>query len=114
MVSGRVSPARNVLLNLDKQYPNEIFSVFIKKEDLVNFGNDPVSFLKRKRIAVTCKVGDLGGKPVMYIGKGKDLEVVKYRFNRNIQSLSLLHFYKFVFKVPAAQYLSLYGVFKRY
>ena len=49
----RVSPARNVLLNLDKQYSHEIFSVFIKKEDLLNFGNDPVSFLKGKRIAVT-------------------------------------------------------------
>jgi len=29
---------------LDKQYPNEIFSVFIKKENLVNFGYDPVFF----------------------------------------------------------------------
>jgi len=34
VVSGRVSRAGNVLLNLDKQYPHEIFSVFIKKEDL--------------------------------------------------------------------------------
>jgi len=53
VVSGRVSLSGNVLLNLDKQYSHEIFSVFIKKEDLLNFGNDPVSFLKGKRIAVT-------------------------------------------------------------
>ncbi len=39
-----VSRAGNVLLNLDKQYPNEIFTVFVKKEDLVNFGYDPVAF----------------------------------------------------------------------
>jgi endonuclease G len=44
VVSGRVSRAGNVLLNLDKQYPNEIFTVFVKKEDLVNFGYDPVAF----------------------------------------------------------------------
>ena len=42
--NNRVSRAGNVLLNLDKQYPNEIFTVFIKKEDLVNFGYDPVAF----------------------------------------------------------------------
>ena len=34
VVSGRVSRAGNVLLNLDKQYPNEIFAVFIKKKAL--------------------------------------------------------------------------------
>jgi len=60
VVSGRVSRAVNVLFDLGKQYPNEIFSVFIKKEDLVNFGFEPVSFLKGKSIAVTGKVGDLG------------------------------------------------------
>ena len=75
--NNRVSRAGNVLLNLDKQYPNEIFTVFIKKADLVNFGYDPVVFLKGKRIAVTGSVSDLGGKPTMYIGSGKDLEVIK-------------------------------------
>jgi endonuclease G len=74
VVSARVSRAGNVLLNLDKQYPNEIFTVFIKKEDLVNFGFDPVAYLKGKRIEVTGRVSDLGGKPVMYIGSGKDVE----------------------------------------
>jgi len=77
VVSGRVSLAGNVLFNLDKQYPHEIFSIFIKKEELVNFDYDSVSFLKRKRIAVTGKVDDLGDKTVMYIGKGKDVEVLK-------------------------------------
>jgi endonuclease G len=76
VVSGRTSRAGNVLLNLDKQYPNEIFSVFIKNEDLVNFGYDPVAFLKGKRIEVTGRVSDLGGKPVMYITNGKDVEVI--------------------------------------
>jgi len=77
VVSGLVSCARNVLLNLNEQYLHEIFSVFIKKETLVNFGYDPVSFLKSKRIAVTGKLGNLGDKAVMYIGNGKDLEVVR-------------------------------------
>jgi hypothetical protein len=36
---------------------------------------DPVAFLKGKGIAVTGRVSDLGGKPKMYIWKGKDVEV---------------------------------------
>jgi len=44
VVSRHVSRAGNVLLNLDKQYPNEIFAVFIKKEDLANFSFDSVFF----------------------------------------------------------------------
>ena len=77
VVSGPVSRTGNVLLNLDKQYPNEIFSVFIKKEALVNFGFDSVSFLKGKHMDVTGKVSDLGDKTVMYIGNGKDVEVMR-------------------------------------
>ena len=52
------------------------FQYLSKNEHMVNFGYDLVSFLKGKRIAVTVKVGDLGGKPVMYIGNGKDVEVI--------------------------------------
>ncbi len=75
VVSGRASRAGNVLLNLDKQYPNEIFTIFIKKEDLINFEYDPVEFLDGKRIAVNGRIADLGGKPTMYIGNGKAVEV---------------------------------------
>jgi hypothetical protein len=35
-----------------------------------------VAFLKGKRIAVTGRVSDLGGKPTMYIGSGKDVVVI--------------------------------------
>jgi len=35
--------------------------------------------LKGERIAVTGIVGDLGGKPVMYIGNGKVMEVIRWR-----------------------------------
>jgi hypothetical protein len=49
---------------------------YTEKADLVNFGSDPVTFLKGKRIAVTGMVSDLGGKPTMYIGNGKDVDVI--------------------------------------
>jgi endonuclease G len=77
VVSGRTSLAGNVLLNLDKQYPNEIFSVFIKKDDLPNFPYDILPMLQGNRIAVTGKVSELGGKPIMYISSGKDMLIVE-------------------------------------
>jgi endonuclease G len=75
VVSGRTSRAGNVLLNLDKQYPNEIFTVFIRKDDLPNFAYDIIPYLKGKRIAVTGKLSELGGKPVAFIDSGKEIEL---------------------------------------
>ena len=51
---------------------------YTEKADLVNVGYDQVAFLKGKRIAVTGRVSDLGGKPTMYIGNGKDVEFNDY------------------------------------
>ncbi|RZM14500.1 MAG: DNA/RNA non-specific endonuclease, partial [Pedobacter sp.] len=39
VVGTRISKAGNILINLDKQFPNQVFTVFIKKEDIVNFSN---------------------------------------------------------------------------
>jgi len=68
VVSGLVSCEGNALPNLNKPYPNVIFTVFIKKEDLPNFGDDPVAYINSRRIAISGKVSDLGGKDVVYIG----------------------------------------------
>jgi endonuclease G len=57
------------------QYPNEIFTVFIRKEDIPNFPYDILPMLQGNRIAVSGKVSDLGGKPIMYIGSGKDVVI---------------------------------------
>jgi endonuclease G len=76
VVGGRTSRAGNIIINLDKQYPNEIFSVFIKKEDIINFPYDILPMLQGKKIAVTGKVTDLGGKPIMYISAGKEMETL--------------------------------------
>ncbi|MCC6601527.1 MAG: DNA/RNA non-specific endonuclease [Crocinitomicaceae bacterium] len=78
VVGGRRSRAGNIILNLDKQYPNDIFSIFIREADLVNFDYDPLRDLKGKIVYVKGKVSDLGGKPVMYIERGKEIEIHEY------------------------------------
>ncbi|MEM1360084.1 MAG: DNA/RNA non-specific endonuclease, partial [Bacteroidota bacterium] len=40
VVSTRYSRSGNFWLNLDKKFPNQLFSVFIRKKDLVNFSYD--------------------------------------------------------------------------
>ncbi len=74
VVSGRVSRSGNILLNLDKQFPNQVFTVFIKKEHIPNFSYDPVKLLSGKKICVKGKVIGLDGMPAMYIENESQLK----------------------------------------
>ena len=73
VVGARTSRAGNVLLNLDKQFPNQVFTVFIKKEHLQNFPYNPEQVLQGKVIYVKGKVIDLDGTPAMFIENDKAL-----------------------------------------
>lgn len=68
VVGARLSRAGNVLINLDKAFPNQVFTVFVKKEDILNFNYDLTEVLKNKVIFVRGKVIDQGGTATMYIG----------------------------------------------
>ncbi len=73
-VSTRLSRKGNALINLDKQFPNQVFTVFIRKEHLINFSYDPVEVLKDKAICVKGKVISLGGTPAIFIENEKQLD----------------------------------------
>ena len=75
VVGARLSRAGNVLLNLDKQFPNQVFTVFIKKEDIINFKYDIVETLRGEIICVKGRVIDLGGTPSLYIKNEKQLTI---------------------------------------
>lgn len=75
VVGARLSKAGNMLINLDKQFPNQVFTVFIKKEDILNFNYDLAEVLKNKVICVKGKVLNQGGTPTMYIQGRADLSV---------------------------------------
>jgi len=68
VVGARLSRAGNVLINLDKAFPNQVFTVFVKKEDILNFNYDLTEVLKNKVIFVRGRVIDQGGTATMYIG----------------------------------------------
>ena len=74
VVSARRSRKGNILMNLDRAYPNEVFTVFIRKENLANFSYDPEEAWKGKYIKVTGEVAELGSTPAMFIEKETVLE----------------------------------------
>lgn len=75
VVGARLSRAGNVLINLDKQFPNQVFTVFVKKEDIINFNYDLTEVLKNKVICVKGKVMNQGGTPTMYIDNQNALSI---------------------------------------
>lgn len=64
----------NTFLNLDKRFPNDIFSVSIWKNDRVNFSYQPEVLLLNKQICVTGLVRENNGKPTMSISNEKAVE----------------------------------------
>ncbi|MEM9835099.1 MAG: DNA/RNA non-specific endonuclease [Bacteroidota bacterium] len=69
VVSTRYSRSGNLWLNLDKKFPNQVFSVFIRKQDLANFSYDPKAAFEGKVIAVKGKIQDFNGVPTINLSK---------------------------------------------
>lgn len=75
VVGARLSRAGNVLINLDKAFPNQVFTVFVKKEDMLNFNYDLTEVLKNKVIFVKGKVINQGGTATMYISNQNAISI---------------------------------------
>ena len=76
VVSSKLSSKGNVFLNLDKQFPNQIFTVTIFKDKMINFSYQPNKELEGKKIIVTGKVTNFNGVPSMAIENEDDIEIV--------------------------------------
>ncbi len=76
-VSTRRSRKGNILINLDKQFPNQIFTAFIRKEHIINFPYDPEQYLKDKMICVKGRVINLGGTPAIFFEDASHLTIME-------------------------------------
>ncbi len=79
-VTGTVVGARetnngHLFFNLDKNYPNQIFTVAVWKQNIVNFSYDPLKEWEGKEITITGKVADFDGIPTMIIEKENAVEI---------------------------------------
>ena len=77
VVSTKVSRKGHLWMNLDKNSPNQVFSIFISKEDLVNFGFNPEKELLNQEVCVKGKVNNFNGIPNMKISREGDIQLYK-------------------------------------
>ncbi|MCU0440370.1 MAG: DNA/RNA non-specific endonuclease [Raineya sp.] len=76
VVSTKLSSKGNIFINLDKRFPNQIFSISIFKDKVSNFSYAPEEFLMGKKIYVTGKVTEFNGTPTMNIENESAIEVL--------------------------------------
>lgn len=75
VVSARFSSrSGNTYLNFDKQFPNQIFTVTIYKDDRKHFSYSPEDVLKGKTICVTGRVEKFKGVPGITVNKEKQIK----------------------------------------
>ena len=76
VVSTRLSRAGHLWLNVDKKFPNQIFSIFIRKEDLSNFSYTPQNYLESKDVCFEGKVEDLNGTATINVKREKQVTLL--------------------------------------
>jgi len=74
VVRSRTTRKGNVLFNLDKAYPNEIFNVFIHQDNLIHFPNNPLVAYTNQAICAYGQVGKIGNTPTVYVTDGKKIK----------------------------------------
>jgi len=76
VVSTHKSRNNHVFINLDKAFPNQIFSITIWSSNIVNFSYKPEQELTGKKICVNGKIIEYEGTPAMYIDNEKRIEIL--------------------------------------
>lgn len=77
VVSTRYSRSGNLWLNIDKQFPNQIFSVYIRKADLVNFPFDGEKHWINQKVCFTGKVQNMNGTPTIRIEREEEARLME-------------------------------------
>ena len=75
VVGSRYSRSGNLWFNLDKQYPNQTFSIFIRKKDLVNFDFDPKTAFDGQLISVKGVIEDFSGVPTVNVDRAGRIDI---------------------------------------
>ena len=77
VVSTRYSRKGNLFMNLDKQFPNQIFSVFISKDNLINFSTDITRVVKNKNVCFNGKIDNFNQVPTIVLNDEDEMTIMK-------------------------------------
>jgi endonuclease G len=77
VVSAKLSSKGNIFLNLDKQFPNPLFSVSIFSRNTVNFSYQPHIWLMNKTICVKGNITKHNGTPGMVVTNEKNISIIE-------------------------------------
>ena len=77
VVSTKLSSKGNIFINLDKKFPDQIFSISIFKDNVPNFSYRPDIFLAGKTICVTGKITNYNGVPSVSIENEKAIDILE-------------------------------------
>lgn len=77
VVNTHKSGKGNIFLDLDKNFPNKVFSVTIWSNDVVNFDYQPELFLMDKKVCVTGKIKEYNGIPTTYLQIQKKIQLIE-------------------------------------
>ncbi|GAB4287155.1 MAG: hypothetical protein Kow0068_12900 [Marinilabiliales bacterium] len=80
VASTKKTKAGHILINLDKAFPNHIFTITIWKSATVNFSYDPSVELKNKQICVTGKITNNKGKPSLNVDNEHQIQLLDENF----------------------------------
>lgn len=69
-------------LNLDRPYPNQVFTALIWSEDRPRFQEPPERRFRGHRICVTGKIGSYRGVPQIVVREPDQVEIVKSQDGR--------------------------------
>ena len=76
VVSATKHEKGHVFINLDKKFPNQIFSVSIFSSNVMNFPYEPELYLIDKEVCFTGQVGDYQGTPNMVLDNSKQVKLL--------------------------------------
>ena len=76
VVSTKKHDKGHVFINLDKKFPNQIFSVSIFESNIVNFDYEPEVYLMDKEVCFTGEITDYNGTPSMVIDHSKKVKLL--------------------------------------
>jgi endonuclease G len=74
VVSMRKSKSGNIWLNMDKTFPNHIFSAYIPKEFILSFTSDPMEEWLQKDMCIEGKVQDFDKTPTVRIERSSQVK----------------------------------------